>query len=48
MTLVRRDSPLGEIVSLRQAMDRLFEDSSNGKQRLAAGETTTETARAGA
>jgi HSP20 family protein len=27
MTLVRRSSPLGELVSLRQAMDRLFEDS---------------------
>jgi HSP20 family protein len=27
MTLVRRTSPLGEVVSLRQAMDRLFEDS---------------------
>jgi len=26
MTLVRRTSPLGELVSLRQAMDRLFED----------------------
>lgn len=27
MTLVRRSSPLGELVTLRQAMDRLFEDS---------------------
>lgn len=27
MTLMRRTSPLGELVSLRQAMDRLFEDS---------------------
>jgi HSP20 family protein len=27
MTLVRRTSPLGELVSLRQAMDRLLEDS---------------------
>jgi HSP20 family protein len=27
MTLVRRTNPLGELVSLRQAMDRLFEDS---------------------
>jgi HSP20 family protein len=27
MTVVRRPSPLGELVSLRQAMDRLFEDS---------------------
>jgi HSP20 family protein len=27
MTIVRRHSPFGELVSLRQAMDRLFEDS---------------------
>lgn len=27
MTIVRRSSPFGELVSLRQAMDRLFEDS---------------------
>ena len=27
MTLVRRSSPFGELLSLRQAMDRLFEDS---------------------
>ena len=27
MTIVRRASPLGELVTLRQAMDRLFEDS---------------------
>jgi HSP20 family protein len=27
MTLVRRPSPFGEILSLRQAMDRLFDDS---------------------
>ena len=27
MTIVRRPSPVGELVSLRQAMDRLFEDS---------------------
>ena len=27
MMIVRRASPLGELVSLRQAMDRLFEDS---------------------
>lgn len=27
MTIVRRGSPFGELVSLRQAMDRLFEDS---------------------
>jgi HSP20 family protein len=27
VTLIRRTNPLGELVSLRQAMDRLFEDS---------------------
>jgi HSP20 family protein len=27
MTIVRRPSPFGELMSLRQAMDRLFEDS---------------------
>jgi HSP20 family protein len=27
MTIVRRQTPFGELVSLRQAMDRLFEDS---------------------
>src|SRR5687768_10963781 len=27
MTLIRRPSPFGELLSLRQAMDRLFEDS---------------------
>jgi HSP20 family protein len=27
MTLIRRTSPFGEMLSLRQAMDRLFEDS---------------------
>lgn len=27
MTVIRRTNPLGELVSLRQAMDRLFEDS---------------------
>lgn len=27
MTLIRRTNPLGELLSLRQAMDRLFEDS---------------------
>ncbi len=27
MTIVRRTNPLGELVSLRHAMDRLFEDS---------------------
>src|SRR5215212_1892124 len=27
MTIARRPSPFGELVTLRQAMDRLFEDS---------------------
>src|SRR5215210_1621482 len=27
MTIARRPSPFGELLSLRQAMDRLFEDS---------------------
>jgi HSP20 family protein len=27
MTLIRRTNPLGELISLRSAMDRLFEDS---------------------
>jgi len=27
MTLIRRTNPFGELLSLRQAMDRLFEDS---------------------
>jgi HSP20 family protein len=27
MTLIRRTNPLGELISLRQAMDRLFEDA---------------------
>lgn len=27
MTIIRRPSPFGELMSLRQAMDRLFEDS---------------------
>ena len=27
MTLIRRTNPFGELISLRQAMDRLFEDS---------------------
>src|SRR4051812_19801718 len=27
MTIIRRSNPLGELISLRQAMDRLFEDS---------------------
>ena len=26
MTIVRRPSPIGELLSLRQAMDHLFED----------------------
>ena len=46
MTLVRRASPLGELVSLRQAMDRLFEDSfvrpsAFGRRRVAAGFRST-------
>ncbi len=44
MTLVRRASPRGELVSLRQAMDRLFEDSF-ARPRC---EATTEPARTGA
>jgi hypothetical protein len=44
MTLVRRASPLGEFVSLRQAMDRLFEDSFVRPR----GWALTEPARAGA
>jgi hypothetical protein len=50
MTIVRRASPLGELVSLRQVMDRLFEDSvvrprngSDGSTGLASGETSGET-----
>lgn len=31
MTIVRRPSPFGELVSLRSAMDRLFEDSFVGR-----------------
>ncbi len=27
MTLIRRTNPLGELISWRQAVDRLFEDS---------------------
>jgi len=27
MTLIRRTNPFGELISLRSAMDRLFEDS---------------------
>jgi HSP20 family protein len=27
MTIIRRTNPLGELISLRQAMDRLFDDS---------------------
>lgn len=27
MSMIRRTSPFGELLSLRQAMDRLFEDS---------------------
>ncbi len=36
MTLTRRPSPFGELVTLRQAMDRLFDDS-NLRPRTAAG-----------
>jgi HSP20 family protein len=39
MTIVRRASPLGELVSLRQAMDRLFEDSYVRPRTWAAAET---------
>src|SRR6476646_2782747 len=31
MTIVRRPSPFGELISLRSAMDRLFEDSFVGR-----------------
>jgi len=49
MTLVRRNSPFGEMLSLRQAMDRLFEDSwvrpghmnGDGEQALAIDVRTT-------
>ena len=30
MTLIRRPSPFGELLSLRQAMDRLFDEPSSG------------------
>ena len=40
MTIVRRASPLGELVSLRQAMDRLFEDSVVRPRTLFAAEAT--------
>lgn len=41
MTMIRRPSPFGELVSLRQAMDRLFEDSfvRPGEFAFLAGET---------
>ncbi len=41
MTMIRRPSPFGELISLRQAMDRLFEDSfvRPGDFTLVAGET---------
>src|SRR4051794_6029498 len=39
MTIVRRPSPFGELVSLRQAMDRLFEDSFVRPARWMPGET---------
>ncbi len=52
MTIVRRASPLGELISLRQAMDRLLvptTDGSNGSRSLATGETSARsTAPAGA
>jgi HSP20 family protein len=41
MTIVRRASPLGELVSLRQAMDRLFEDSFVRPRTWAAGGDAT-------
>src|SRR3990172_6569737 len=37
MTIVRRTSPLGEIMSLRQAMDRLFDDDVFRPMRWASG-----------
>src|SRR3954452_1606128 len=40
MTVVRRPSPFGELVSLRQAMDRLFEDSFVRPNRWASGAET--------
>jgi HSP20 family protein len=49
MTIIRRNNPFGELLSLRQAMDRLFEDSfvrpgavmSDGDQPLAIDVRTT-------
>ena len=36
MTLTRRPSPFGELVTLRQAMDRLFDDTvTPGEARVA-------------
>jgi HSP20 family protein len=40
MTLMRRTSPFGELLSLRQAMDRLFEDSFVRPNGLTSGEHT--------
>jgi len=40
MTIVRRPSPFGELISLRQAMDRLFEDSFVGPRQWASGVLT--------
>jgi HSP20 family protein len=37
MTIVRRPSPFGEIMSLRQAMDRLFDDDYRPSRWLAGG-----------
>src|SRR4051812_31464615 len=54
MTLMRRNNPFGELLSLRQAMDRLFEDSwvrpsswlgaGDGEQAMAIDVRTTEDA----
>jgi HSP20 family protein len=38
MTLIRRTSPWGDMLSLRQAMDRLFEDSFVRPSSLASGD----------
>src|SRR5919106_908380 len=44
MTIVRRPSPFGELLSLRQAMDRLFEDSFVRPTGSGWGQGTAETA----
>jgi HSP20 family protein len=41
MTIVRRPTPFGELISLRQAMDRLFEDGYVRPSGPMAGSTTT-------